>query len=248
MATVSDDVVDSARVGVDNDGWYESRVKMVTGLTSGSARQNITEAINAVIAVVGNIGASHPEIDGPKVSDIEGQSVGDTVCSVIVTYRTIPSIVQYPSGWDWGNVGSQYEEVGATLESILTNEDYNGSLITVSFNGRSQVGQVQKLVPKTVRSVRAVESSSPLEKAKTYVGTTSDGGTWLCTAILGRKNQTTGAFPSDKWDVTYDFEFKEDGWTIKVYFTDESGKPHPGITAGNGIETVILYADRGRPI
>ena len=248
MATISDDVVEGSRVGVDTNGWYENRVKKVTGLATGSARQNITQAVVAVIAAVGNVGSTHPELSGPVINNIYGEASGDDVVTVTVVYRQTPSTVDYPAGWDWGDVGYQYEEVGASMEYVDSATDYRGQAISVSFNGRSQYGVIRKGVPRAVRMVRQVEKNSPLEKAKTYVATTSDGGTWLCTAILGRKNQTSGAFAVDKWDVTYEFAFSETGWEQEIQFKDEHGRPHPGISPGNGIATVQAFTERGRPV
>ena len=238
MATVSDDVIEGSRVGVDTSGWYETRIKKVTDLTTGSARQNITEAVTAVISAIGNVGATHPEISGPLIDNIYGEAGSDDCVQVTIVYRKKATTTDYPDGWDWGDVGDSYEEVGATMEYVDSSTDYRGQSISVTFNGRSQFGVIRKGVPRPVRMVRRVESRSPLEKAKTYVASTSDGGRWLCTAILGRKNKTSGAFPIDKWDVTYEFAFNEGRWTQEVQFKDEHGRPHPGISRGNGIVAV----------
>ena len=247
---VSDDVQEGSGVGKTADGWTETRVKIVTGLT-GSDRQNVADAITAVIAITGDINALHPEISGLRITSFQGFPEGDTICRVHIVYAPIATVVQYPDGWDWpdpGTPGSEYEEVGATVETVPTIKDASGNLMTVSFGGQQQIVKVNKMVPKVVRIIRKIEPTSPKSKATAYVGTTSNSGRWLCTSIMGTKNRVTEEHPTEKWNVTYSFEWRAETWNHIGYFLDETGKPMPGISSGNGIGSFQIYSEQGSPI
>jgi len=240
MATLQsiDEIPSSARETRDGMTW--TRHATVTGVT-GSGPQAFMNAL--VVSGLPRMGDALPGRPSARVVGRRPIPKGGGTFQVEIDYEDVG---------ESDDPDDQAIEVGTSLQSVETNVDAWGKLIEVVYNGTHQPATVSVLRPHTTLRVARTESSSPLQKSRTYVGSVNKQGwrlvkgaepwCWLCTAITG-----TSRDKGRSWQVAYEFEYAPPvknpegtqgvvgeyraGWWQFTIFTGEDGKVPPALAA-----------------
>lgn len=225
MTQVKLDRIEGASARRTAEGWQVERTAYVSGL-SGDSDQRMAQAITA--SGMPALRQAHPSIGGIFVTGLDATPAGPAAAVVRITYGP-PNSSQLPEMGQPPQI-----DVGATLSQVQTSRDASGSPLIVALGSgpeaQSQVAQVSRFVPQTTVRYSRLETGSPGDKARNYVGkvnaTTffaSDPGTWMCTGITGRSHDG-----GTTYEVTYDFQYNPDGWQPVIQYIDPlTGRPHP---------------------
>lgn len=250
--SVKANIIKGETLSEDADGFRSVVVYQVTGL-SGNANARL---YNALLADgVPQFGEPHPVIGGIRVSDRQAKPVSGsstTGVEITITYEALKPESQPPDDTQPAQVS-----VGSSLESTVTQLDISGNQILVSHTfveddedgnvqtrTRTQGGEVEYQVPSMVLRFTRRESAAPDGKANAYVGKVNSdifGGQpahgWLCTRIEGTSDDG-----GQTYTVTYEFQRNKESWLATVVYIDpETGRPPPGLVAGQGIKQVQVY-------
>jgi len=250
-ASVKLDIIEGANTRLSKDGWEWTRVALVSGLT-GTGPEKQAAAVNAVIDIVGPIGAAHPTVAAVITEFVSSVDSSDDV-RVSIIYRP-PSVIPDP------DQPAAVIEVGSSLSQVESNRDVNNNLISVSYKypndyklDERKQGQtitqgkmLTRPAPESSFVFRRVETGSPGGKSRAYVGKVNAAGwaadpsaaekTWLCTAITGVSNDG-----GETYDVTYQFQYREDTWEEDaVFINPDDGMPPADLVAGTGTKKVSM--------
>jgi len=245
------DVQDGNAGRLTIDGWEFTRVAIVSEVV-GVGHARIFAAAQALIAVVGTIGASHPTVVACKLQEIVPSSVSTDSIKFSLVYKQED---------DPDQPTSATIEVGTSLSQVETNKDANGEVISLSYTypadyeldpkkrGKTvtQGGLISRLQPETSLVYKRVESTSPASKSKLYVGKVSLSGwaldpsaedrTWLCMSITGSSDDN-----GVKWDVNHVFQHRADTWDQTVLFINpDDGKPPDDLVDDVGKKVIRVY-------
>lgn len=225
--------------------WEYTRVAIVDGITGVSGEDDlITQAVDAVIAEVGDLGASFPGRSYCYIREFQPEPESTECVKVRIIYRD-------------GQVDLNTIEVGASVAQVETNKDKDGNPITLSYTYPAnyttnpnragttcvQGGLYTKFVPETTLVVERLEVGSPLTNAQLYVGKVNSdtfaglaARKWLCTSIIGKSDDAGFSY-----SVTYTFQAREDTWDQNlIYINPDDGKPPDDLTA-SGDKTIEPY-------
>ena len=256
MSTVHIDIVDGNGGSRTKDGYELTRVASVTGITGGSASEVLVDAIDAVIAVTGDIGSSHPGVSQCKLDSFQADAITTNGATVRIVYKE-----QSPTD------DPEYAEieVSTTLSQEESNKDVNGVPIDLSYTYPTDYkldpnkagktyrggGTVSRMVPESSMVYTRMESTSPGPKSRAYVGKVNDGPwsmdetsasvarTWLLVSITGRSSDGGATY-----SVTYTFQYRAYTWDSTVIFINsDDGKPPPDLVDGVGSKVVQKYLE-----
>lgn len=228
MATVSD-LISGSSFGHDQNGYHAIRVFSVTGLT-GNGYSRLKEAL--IASGVPLRGESHPDFDHLKADTIVATPWPDSnsKAKVSVTYKPWTSRRFVPDP-----TADPAVEVGASLQEVETNLDYEDNLITVKYQPPGateeveQVARVRKTVVVLNLRLSRREPNSPRDKAQEFTNKVNDNNwigdperSWLCKAIHG--NSDDGG---ESYLVTYEFQRQLPNWDVYVAWVDPSTGQHP---------------------
>lgn len=254
------DLIDSGEISETEDGYEETRVAMITGITGPGHKLKYNALQHPGLPLFGD---PHPSIPGivcvRRVAELVG---GNDKAKVTLTYAIPkPSQQQTPPqqpGAPSGNTG--VIRVGSSTQSTTTQKDVFGTPILVkhtfpknypdeSFAGKvdyPQGADVDVAIPNMVVTETRLESASPFFKAQRFVGRVNNrsvfGGqprTYLCTRIEGVTNDRGLTF-----EVSYEFQFNPATWDATVVFRDPAtGRPVENPIQGKGLQTFRVYPE-----
>lgn len=252
------------------NNWGITRLAIVTGIESPSGDQDtgqiFQQAIDAVIAVVGDIGDPCPGIDDPTYLE---QFIPETVTERDVRIRIIYR--GYPP--------PQFE-FGSSLSQIESNLDVDGNPITVQYtypssylpdpNHRAgktvtQGGMMSKPLPEPTFTVRWLVVAGNLGVVyhtadylmsyyMSFEGKLNDSSftigyivgaahTWLIAAVKG-----TSRDGGVSYEASMTFQYRARTWDDQVTFINpDDGKPPPDLVAGTGYKDVQMLIDDDFP-
>jgi hypothetical protein len=130
---------------------------------------------------------------------------------------------------------------GSGLVEVPTQKDKDGNDLTVSHQGQTQVGTVNKRIhTKQLIFEVVIQEADPAAYADDFHGRLNDdtwrGGaarTWLCTVEDYEPLDLVSSPPY--WRVRFRFDYRADGWDEQVIFRDpETGRPPAGLVDGTG--------------
>lgn len=253
MAVV-DNIIDGSDLVETQDAIEKTMICIVTGVSGGNDAEREYDAISAVgVPAIGAALGSTAPLTNVRVVERRASpasSGSNEIYRVTVQYSSRMFASADPSDATLPRYNST-----TVLQLEETNQDINGSAITVSHNyggdiGTKTTGAFVSVYKPAITEVmtRIEEGIEPLELSKAYAGKTNSEtwllgavGTWLCTRIdatyLGRN-------VSDElvWDVNYEFSYRADGWKPKaVFIDDQTGQPVNGIVEDVGIVEVDSY-------
>lgn len=250
MATVELDVLPGS-IRQTPEGFELDRVCRIKGVV-GAANARLYNALTD--PGVPAVGDSHPVVPNAFVIDKSGvPHAGDdpSIFDLVIRYR-YPEPIDLPPQ----DVNPGVIETGGGLTGVRTNVDVAATPITVQYTfpssyedpqfagtTQTQGGEVDVQVPLQVFRETRREAGPPTAKSRANVGKTNlfaiwGGaiGTYLCTRIEG--NSADGG---QTWMVTYEFQYRPEGWTTSVVFKDpKTNKPIPDPDA-NSLKDVTLY-------
>jgi len=238
MATLHIDITDGSGGVYDKDGWRFDRIAKVTGVP-GVGQAQIKNAVDSLIAAVGDIGSDHPTVSSCKLRGYTPTSVANGIVTVKLTYKDEDTEVDSVDPEDIDI------RVGTSVSQVQTNKDKDGVLITVAYTyptdymldikkrGQTFVQGVMmsKMNPGTTLTCTRTESSSPAVRSRLYTGKVNEAGwevdpdalarTWMCMGIEGNRDKATGHYR-----VTYSFQYRDDTWDEDAIFINpDDGKP-----------------------
>lgn len=240
MSKAKIDHVEGSSLTLTSEGYEAQRSARVSGL-AGSAPDRLHAALKA--HGMPRIGDPHPSIPDLRVVKVAVEPDSPTDATVKITYRS-------PQG---SHAGRSTVEIGASVANTTVMEDMAGNRITVAYSPtgkaedlRTQTTRVSRLAPQTTLQITRVELTSPLDKARRFIGGVNqtavfDGpaGTWLCVAITG--NSADGG---NSYSVTYKFQFDPEGWQPTVAYIDPGTRQPPtDLVKGVGSKTVHIYPE-----
>ncbi len=227
----------------DEKGWRViERVHRVTGIES-TGYQKLSEAL--LVEDLESIGDEHPQIGDMFAIRRSPAAIDDSTVDITVTYERkaeagYRKIIKISAREDLDNPAYADIEVGTVARQAQTNREFDGKLITVEYDGKTQSGTVTTDVGITTIVYKRTESEMPLDKSAAYAGRINsqvwalrplDGKyTWKCGAITGRSPDG-----GQTWEVIYRFEYNPDTWDDQeVVYTDPStGKTPDGLLNGS---------------
>lgn len=240
MPIVSGDLTTGALTR-SSDGWRHSVEYLVRAPSAYQAYQDVGVAH----------GTAHPSIVGIFALDFDVRPQQDQPRQwrVTVTYRRPEATtLDLPQAEPIGGV----IQTGARVAPRTFSRDIAGSQIvtTHTFTDPDRAGlvtqpaEVDGFLATPVHTVTRTELESPAALARAFVGKVNASSflgepaeTWLCTAIEG-VSEDQGV----SYQVTYEFEYRPDGWRAEVVFIDErTNRPVQGLTQGVELRTYQIY-------
>ena len=210
---IADNLVESARLTQDQDGYTAEQIFIVDGVT-GSAEAKLYNALQT--SGIPQYGDAHPVIPSIQVIDRQASPIkSGTQIRIEITYGV-------PSGDDTAEDenGDGKAIITSSLVSEQTHFDINGELIKAEYsNGISTTtnyATVEVQRPQMRITLSRKESEMPKERIKTYLGRINSvewsgfpPKSWLCSAISVREN-------AGSYDVEYSFEYREYLWLAEI--------------------------------
>ena len=152
----------------------------------------------------------------------------------------------------------QYDNQGSQilLSHIFPDDDKDFGLGTV-FNPSQtpqpvlQGGEINVFSPTaTIQSTQIILTNSPTNVALAWVGhvnSQSWGGSglrqWMCTDVTYDSLDIDTS--PEKWKMTFEFQYKSEGWTPTALFIDpRSGRPPQNLIDGVGIKDIFWHPQR----
>lgn len=181
-------------------------------------------------------GDIHPAVPRIRCNSVTANPIDANKCEVTASYETL-SFGSTP-------VDEEAEiqiSINGSVQSVTTNQFFEGtkkvgmSLTYTYPPNKDRKGlppnTPQKVVPEAIReqaiisiSLSRLESEHPLNKAIRFVDRTNSKGflgtgkkTWLCRAITGVSGDS-----GETYQVTYQFEFKSEGWDVFIFWADKN--------------------------
>lgn len=247
----------AARFTGDRQGDELSMTAMVTGVT-GAGMKKIENALNAT--GMPSIGDPPPNSAFTYLSLQERafQAIQGTTVTFRLIYRGRDMGLD-PFGGGGGEPGTVIE-MGASVVQKSTNIGLSGDVIEVEYTNdekkHTQTGTVSVLRPQATINFTRYESSCPLEKAQTHVGTTNsfywgiaggmgDRDAWMCMAIIGRSSDL-----GKTYEVNYSFQHAgapegdtSPDWNPYAVYTNADGRPPSDISLTNGMVKAQVYPE-----
>ena len=242
---------DSVQLTLDSQGYHLTEIhycQFSANVTAATRSQTLLDMITAV-------GVSRLD-DHPVITSIECKKIAPKISSlrggeVMLTYDPI-------TRRNTPAQGDPLIEVGASLVTVETNVDVAGDPITVEYTypdadpwdeeTRGKFFKTDVAVqfgqPQNTLRFTQTESSNPESIAQDYVGQVNQyvwrgkpKWTWRCNSIVGRSDDG-----GDNYTVTYEFEYRTDGWDPLVYYIDKfTGRPPADLIPGTGKKYVAVY-------
>ena len=257
--SVKADLIEESALRQTRQGLEKVRIYRVDGL-SGDASQREYEALTT--GTVPAMDALHPTIPGIRVDERSVKADSHASAKVTIVYRT-PS-VDFSGGVGEPAVGDPPQiEVGATLQSISTQQNIDGEDLAVKYTISADdikdnpgsgfdvgdeidtVGTAQTQIPLVYVRYTRRETVSPGDNAKLYVGKTNtapflgdDANMWLCAGITGRSSDNGATYIT-----TYEFQRaqnEEHGWNV-IIRAEKDGKPMANPVEGVNIDDFNVY-------
>lgn len=250
MATVRVEIIDGASGRLTRHGWTIYRIAKVYGLTSTYGIQRMNEAYLALVNYSSafdplgiDINFPHPVFTNAFLRSMEPMAEAADCFQFRLTYEEYDfrtAVVEY--GGSAGMVETDKDADGNVQEVEYTYPANYAPDTSLRGETVKQRGLIQKLLPEPTLRIARLELISDLEllaKKKAYEGYVNSGpwsrdptakeGEWLCTYIGGRSDSygnITATTPR-YYDVTYDFQFRENvsgmpggGWDEYIRFVD----------------------------
>ncbi|MGH9892754.1 MAG: hypothetical protein ACREA0_12345, partial [bacterium] len=207
-------------------------------------------------------GEPHPTIPLLRCVSRSAQlQAGNDIAQITLVYKIPkPQQTNPNESGQGGAPAAGVVRVGSTVQSTTTQKDRFRTPISVThtfpvshedaeFAGRkiTQGVDVDVSVPQLVVSETRRESSTPIFKARSFVGTVNSGSIWsgaprtyLCTRIDGQTNDNGLTY-----EVAYEFQYNPQTWDATVVFRDPvTQRPVDKPVDGQGIKTVTIYEER----
>lgn len=255
--------VDKAATLEETDGVITSltRTFRVTGVTSNTDFERLVDAL-----AESGVPAANSSPSGRANLKVVSRSVvqvgnDNTVFDVTVQYAV------------FGDAETDIWFSGSsTLQQISTENDNNGSQILLShtfpdddtdfglntdFNPSGtpkevlQGGEINVFSPTaTIQSTQLIRTNVPTNVALDWVGTVNSqswGGSgerqWMCTDVTYTSLDIDTS--PEKWKMTFEFQYKQEGWTPTAIFIDpRTGKPPQNLLDGVGIKDIFWHKER----
>ncbi len=180
------------------EGWQLQRIFQVSGLEGHTKPMQVVKAAKA--GGVPRLGSAYPGVSTAKLTSISPTTNGLGMARLVLTYTDKPA-EQNMEAWTFG--GEAEISFGLGLQSVQTNTDHDGNLMTVVFvdadGGRHpQSTPISVEIPVSSVNVRRDEAVNPGPKAWQFGGTVNTQGgfnlaepnaparTWRCDYITGR--------------------------------------------------------------
>ena len=210
----------------------------------------------------------------PTQQEVTADAASDTLSCGVQSYENGQRVM---IGYGWGgampggiSADTLYYIVESSGHAFKLSATVGGEPLDITTAGTAPIyvepwwtayqgGTTPQFQPTTTLTASRVESVSPGQKSKTYVGKVNSGTwsldpgclarEWLCTGIDGSSNDR-----GSTWNVTYSFEYKPrivdddrlTGWDARVYYIDpDTGRPpsdcNSGDNKGEGYKVVQIY-------
>lgn len=240
MSTVTLDIIEGSNARQQRDAsgtpvleFY--RVALVKGLT-GTKSARMKEALDALDADGEQMGSEHPTIANLFLEERQPEVLSITDVRVRLVYREKPAEADQTLVIEGDtSVSQQTVNTGWTVATILEDEP-SPLYVTYTPTGGSAItqgGTLTAMLPESTRRFSRTEFENPDAKARAYVGKINgteweafpdtDLYEWLCTRIAWTSRDGGASY-----QVTYEFQWKEDGWfQYLVYIDPATGRP-PG--------------------
>jgi hypothetical protein len=155
---------------------------------------------------------------------------------------------QYLISSDQTSMAQVYGETSANLnqtESAYETPE-NEDRISVEYNGVTQYGTINVLIPQETYTVRGIIDESISRLREKMLGIVNsqpwrgrDERTWLCTAINGNVISTDPL----RSKVTIEFQYNSETWDPLVTYIDENtGRSPSDLVEGTGYKRIQYYA------
>ena len=167
------------------------------------------------------IGAPYANDPTCVVDEISASPAGDSLNADGTRTVIVTAVFRRPDN----EVNDLSGEAGGTQED--TPYDYNGKLITVTYDGKTYPKLVPKFCPtftanwtKTEYDGTNMYGQTLKWRAMDWVGKVSTDRKWMCTNLSFRNMEGSEIY----WVVSYTFEYRADTWDALVWYTDKSGR------------------------
>jgi len=244
--TMAFEQIEGTRGRLTEEGWELSRRAIVTGLDSTfSGDAKIIEAATA--EGMPSIGDVHPAMATSYLVSITPEAVTSDTVSLILRYKGSYTGGSHIKVVSTGVVTQTETNIDAGLNLITVKYEYPSDYLYNSALAGQTIQQgalVPFLAPEFTMSVTQDQEHAPYALQDDYVGKINstdwqyfdeDQYKWLCTGITGYKTGT-------RWTVTYNFQYKKNGWPVDVVFIDpHTGKPPEDVVKGVGYKSVAVY-------
>jgi len=260
MTTRTENFVEGTSVTLDAQGSTAVRVFILQDVPGNTDSKLWNATQDSRIPPYGD---PHPVIPGLQVTQVVATPLSDrdnAHVRVEVTY-SVPNISDdVPFDQDTTPEEKGVMSLSAALVTEETNFDRNGRPLLVQYTGtlvdsegnQVEVDNDEQIATLEIPRVMPVvsftrrETESPIDAVQSLVGTINSrsiGGFAEKTILLTRidaSSQDGGL----TFDVTYEFQHNERGWTSTVAWIDpETDRPPTDVTSTNGLADYELYRE-----
>jgi hypothetical protein len=241
-AATTDPILESSSGNLDAQGWSDAIMSVMVSGVSGASWPLLAAA--AIAAAGYSIGDEFPLDANCLLQKITPVALSTDVVKLTLNYARETSSV---------NFIADDVEVGASIIQTDTNIDKDGNEMFLSYEypigykrsphdealaaavPSGNIGHTaSKMTPQgiwTVNKVETITREALKSKVKKYVGavnsTSFDGDaarTHLCTRIHGKSQVSDPG----KYNITYEFQFKDNTWDeVGVFIKDDGKPPYP---------------------
>lgn len=246
------DLIENYSARKNQQGWEFIRRAIVVGVL-GASYEKAVIAIEAVVALVGDINTPHPSEPDSVISDFRLVSETSEELTIDIEYRPKVFSLQFET---------PLIEGGASVSQIQTNLDWQGNEIVIPYiypptyeedptlrgvTASSQSVRLSKMVCDHRYIVTRREVAFPGTKSRNWSGLVNQGPwnvdptaqprTWF--VIITYRSDSV---PQQSWIVTYDCLYRRETWDQDAVFTDpRTGNPVPLVAEGYGRKRIQLY-------
>lgn len=132
-----------------------------------------------------------------------------------------------------------------TLVRDRTNQDKDGTIVTVTHEGDTQTPVMETDRPISTISCFRVEANEPRDRSDTHTGSVNSSlwngyaaRTVRCDGIRSEYNSGL-----EGYETEYRFTYRSDTWDEYVWYTDEAGKAPQGLVVDVGYKRVRKLAE-----
>ncbi len=239
--SIVENILGQCKFDYSNNAGKLTREVIVDGLT-GTADAIVYNGFTYLQSHGYPYAGAHPSCTALYLQSISGIDIGNGQAKYTMTYTP------FQSKFNPNNTGVCQLSISSYIQSTETNEDKDGDLLSITYNGDTIIATGSFDIGLTNLTFSRTETAPPLS-AQSYVGCINSASiTW--------KGYTFGAYTlecvgipgspqgdDNSYKVEYQFVYNQFGHDPKTFYYTDPNKNNAipdDVTAGNGIETFYL--------